>query len=243
MLTTLLFLCFQDVMSELTYTFTEASLSSYAAFDNVSGINVDFFGYNQKLPALVETVLSKLGNFELSEDQFEVNLERYKRQIQSIRKTKGHQQVALFENYILYVHSIFCLVDCVIEYSNDRAYSLEDMEQEVEKVTYKGLLKHYQNLFEEIFVEGLIYGNAEPDQIKQIYAKLIQKYILKDGKSKVYPLKDYLVSRKGALKIPANGLTHTLRFENFNSNDNNSAIGNNYFYTADTPVNQTKIHL
>ncbi|ETO03524.1 hypothetical protein RFI_33881, partial [Reticulomyxa filosa] len=67
MLTTLLFLCFQDVMSELTYTFTEASLSSYAAFDNVSGINVDFFGYNQKLPALVETVLSKLGNFELSE--------------------------------------------------------------------------------------------------------------------------------------------------------------------------------
>jgi len=206
-------------MSELTYVFSEAGLEASASFDGVSGINVEFFGYNQKLPALVETVLSKLANLELTKEQFDVNMERYKREIQSLRKQKAHQQMTLFHNYLM----------------NHRGYSLKELEETLDKITYEKLMEHYKKLFEQIFVEGLIYGNADPKEAAESYGNLIQKYILKNGKVKPYELQDVMATRKGNLKIPANGITHVLRFENFNSDDNNSAIGNEYFYNLDTP--------
>ncbi|ETO22874.1 hypothetical protein RFI_14321 [Reticulomyxa filosa] len=135
----LLLRCFEHAMRELTYVFSEAGLSWSIEMDNTHGINAFFFGYNQTLPILIETVLSKFADFKLTQvtfffffcihlhmiqsfvyfvyyvtcfccckkkkkkkkEQFEVNLERFKRQLQSLRKSRAHQQVALFRNYVM----------------------------------------------------------------------------------------------------------------------------------------------
>ncbi|ETO32182.1 hypothetical protein RFI_04936 [Reticulomyxa filosa] len=248
MKSSLLFTCFHNVMSEYTYVFTEAGLSSNVDFDGVSGINVEFFGYNQKLPVLVDTVLSKLTHFNLTKvwNKSSVKFKAFEKQK---RSNKWLCLIIIF----CYVNQLFVwlYVCCYVNSSNKRhcffffllllshrnpqGFSLEEMEEEVNKITYEDLMAHYRQLFAQVFVEGLVYGNAEAKQATDTYSHLIDKHLLKNKTPKIYPPKDILAARKGSLKVPANGYTHALRFENFNSDDNNNAIGNDYFFAIDTP--------
>ncbi|ETO22873.1 hypothetical protein RFI_14320 [Reticulomyxa filosa] len=91
-----------------------------------------------------------------------------------------------------------------------------------------------KKLFEELHIQGLVYGNAEAKHAVEIYGEIIQKYMLNSG-TKGYEPNEFFAAYKGHLRIPADGVAYTLRFKNLNSGDNNSAISNEYFFTIDTP--------
>eukprot|EP00484_Ammonia_sp_Unknown_P002445 CAMPEP_0197074844 /NCGR_PEP_ID=MMETSP1384-20130603/211309_1 /TAXON_ID=29189 /ORGANISM="Ammonia sp." /LENGTH=1070 /DNA_ID=CAMNT_0042513685 /DNA_START=164 /DNA_END=3375 /DNA_ORIENTATION=+ len=214
-LTDLVMLILNDELSDSTYAFEEAAMSFSASFNGSNGISFGFYGYNQKLHLLMETVFEKFQNLTISKEKYEINLEKYKRIIVSMRKSQPYSHCDMIDTLFLCPKSV----------------SLTDLEEAYEKITYEGVVKQYQRIFEKLYIESLIFGNIDSKNTIQPYYSLIDKYLVKSIKNK-YPLSELEADKQGCLKLEPNK-NYCVAFKCPNEEDKNSCISSTYLYKVD----------
>ena len=149
LLTSLVIRCFNDSLSKYSYVFSQASLSCNVSF-NSGGSSVDFYfgGYNQKLPVLVDTVLSKFCNINdvfTSEARFNDIFEMKKRDLKSQYKNKAYMHCKRLIRYLLVHNKVL----------------LDELIGELDKITFKDVQEHYKTLFCNQYIEGLLFGKLK----------------------------------------------------------------------------------
>ena len=214
-LTDLIILILNDELSDSTYAFEEASLSFNASFNGSNAIQFSFGGYNQKLSLLIDTVLSKFKNLKISKEKYEINKEKYKRIITSMKKSQPYQHCDMIDTLFLCPKSV----------------SLKDLENAYKEISYEKVLKQYERIFNKLYIESLISGNIDDKITIQPYYEIIDKYLIKSIKNK-YTLKELENDRNGCLKLEPNN-NYCVSFNCPNDKDKNSCISNTYLYKVD----------
>ena len=220
-LTNLLFLIFEDELSEEIYAFQEADLNYKCKYYGQNIILFEFKGYNDKLHILAGSIIDKFINFKFSKEKFEINKERLRQNLESKLKQEPYQQVGMFGGYLYYkkTKSIFKLIENVNS----------------DKLTYDASIQQYQKILNgKLFAQALIFGNSTKDLVKKNFITLIEDKLLK--KSSLYSSMNEVKNENKlyqCMKFERNK-DYILRFKSTNKDDDNSCIGIDYFYEMDS---------
>jgi len=127
------------------------------------GINLTFSGYSDRIQELVKTVAGRLKKISIDQKTFntlkEVRLRRY----QNFHFQQPYQQAFYYRSLLL----------------EGRKFSIMDYEKEIKKIKLKDLKKFADKLYDNIYIEGLAYGNLHAETVSEAAEVLRKKLTAK----------------------------------------------------------------
>lgn len=132
----------KDALSEYAYDAEVAGLEYSVSVSSV-GIEVELSGYNDKMSVLLEKVLHKMKDLEISEDRFKVIKERNLRAYRNWIYQQPYHQVGEYTRYL----------------NTQLVWMHSDILPELEELTSDDVRNLHPKLFRTIHVEALVHGN------------------------------------------------------------------------------------
>ena len=127
------------------------------------GINLTFSGYSDRIQELVKTVAGRLKKISIDQKTFntlkEVRLRRY----QNFHFQQPYQQAFYYRSLLL----------------EGSKFSIMDYEKEIKKIKLKDLKKFADKLYDNIYIEGLAYGNLHAETVSEAAEVLRKKLTAK----------------------------------------------------------------
>ncbi|MCJ1310738.1 Insulinase (Peptidase M16) [Agyrium rufum] len=132
----------KDALEEYSYDAEIAGLD-YSLGANSLGLSVDFSGYNDKMPVLMEKVLLCMRDLEIKADRFEIIKERITRDVKNWHFHQPYRQVGEFSRKL----------------TVEKGWTKEDYEAELPNLTPQDISEMAPQLLKQIHVESLMHGN------------------------------------------------------------------------------------
>ena len=127
------------------------------------GITLAFSGYSDRIQELVKTVAGLLKHITIDQKIFntlkEVRLRRY----QNFHFQQPYQQAFYYRNLLM----------------EGKKFSIIDYEKEIKKINLKDLKLFADKLYEQIYIEGLAYGNIRAEIVSEATEVLLDKLTAK----------------------------------------------------------------
>ncbi|XP_008547472.1 nardilysin [Microplitis demolitor] len=193
----------KQLLAEELYAAVAAELS-YEVNSSEKGLLIKVYGFNQKLPLLLETIVKYISNFPeiVTEDLFKVMKE---------------QQLKAYYNTFLKPSKLG--KDVRLSIIMLKHWTAMDRHAACSKISFEEFKNFVKYFTKHIYIQSLIQGNTTSDEIKNNVLKCFD--ILKCG-----PLLPNTLPRLRTMSLPLGA--HYCRFKNFNSTDSNSVVTNYY---------------
>ncbi|KAI5780940.1 Metalloenzyme, LuxS/M16 peptidase-like protein [Geopyxis carbonaria] len=163
----------KDALSEYAYDAEIAGLE-YGVNSSAVGLEIDVSGYNDKMSVLLEKVLRKMRDPEISEDRFKVIKERTLRAYRNWKFQPPYYQVGEFTRYL----------------SSPNMWLNEDVLMDLNDLTVDDVKSLYPKILKSAHIEALVHGNLyKEDALK--YVDLVESII----KPQPLPLSQYIIRR------------------------------------------------
>ena len=135
-------------LNEFLYPVSLAGLDFTLSYSK-EGISLEFSGYSDRILDLIEQVSRKLKKITIDQKAFEAIREHKRREYQNFTLKQPYQQAFYYRNRLLehLKHSIF------------------EYEQEIQSITLQELKDYVKTLYQQVYIEGLAYGNLQVDQV------------------------------------------------------------------------------
>ncbi|MFK7823004.1 MAG: insulinase family protein [Oligoflexales bacterium] len=172
-------------LNEWNYDISLAGLN-YTVSRTDRGIQLDFSGYAESIPHLMEELVSKLTTISIDEKRFDSLKNDLKRNIANARLDVAYQQL-LYEIKFLSSKSLI---------HRDEIYNPSSDIDLITPVTLNALKEYVSKLYSDIGIEGSAYGSLRPDDLQ----KAIQTYYTK---LKVKPIPEALRKQVETIKFKA----------------------------------------
>jgi insulysin len=178
--------CLEEKLNHYSYPAQIADLS-YHISRTANGILLSFSGYRDNAETLFDILLEHLKNCHPSRQAFQNFKESLSRRYQNFSQESPLQQG--FEVYQNILHE---------PYTTHQEHAAA-----IEQISYEDLSNTIDHLFDQTYVEGLLYGNISEDQTLQIWKKL-QTIV----SNQVFPSEKRLVER--VVVLPAQSGPHVM---------------------------------
>jgi insulysin len=138
----------QDSLSEYSYDADIAGLEYSLANDSL-GLDIDLYGYNDKMPVLLEKVLVSMRDLEVKEDRFNITKERLVRAIKNWHLKQPYQQVGHYRGWLC----------------SDKTWLNEECFAEVETITPDDVRLFYPQVLKQLHFEIVAHGNLHKEDV------------------------------------------------------------------------------
>lgn len=133
----------RDALEEYSYDAELAGLQYHVSLDN-RGLLIDMSGYNDKLPVLLEQVVTAIRDIEIKEDRFEIIKERLTRGYSNWQLQSSYHQVGDYTNWLN---------------SDARDYIIEQLALELPTITVEAVRQFQKQVLSQMYVETYVHGN------------------------------------------------------------------------------------
>ena len=169
-------------LNEWNYDISLAGLN-YTVSRTDRGIQLDFSGYAESIPHLMEELVTKLSTISIDEKRFESLKNDLKRNIANARLDVAYQQL-LYEIKFLSSKSLI---------HRDEIYDPSNDIDLITPITLEALKNYASELYTDLAIEGSAYGSLRPDDLKKAltsyYTKLNVKPIPENLRKQVETIK------------------------------------------------------
>ncbi|CAL1166766.1 unnamed protein product [Cladocopium goreaui] len=159
LLTTIWCSCIEEELNEFAYDASQAGLA-YSLDSSVTGMSLMVAGFSDKLPVLLEAVVSRMGK-AVSSSSFDIVLDRYQRHLRNVALKQRPCDLALRKS---------------TELTRQNHFSTEEMLAVIDQVRLEDVQSEHQRLFRDAFFETLVTGHAgtaEAEQLAEHLAPLV----------------------------------------------------------------------
>ncbi|NRA44383.1 MAG: insulinase family protein [Oligoflexales bacterium] len=143
-------------LNEWNYDISLAGLN-YSVSRSDRGIQLDFSGYAESIPHLMEKLVSKLTKITIDEKRFESLKNDLKRNIANARLDVAYQQL-LYEIKFLSSKSLI---------HRDEIFNPTDDTDLITPISLSALRDYASTLYTDLAIEGSAYGSLRPDDLKK----------------------------------------------------------------------------
>ncbi len=146
-----------DTLNEWKYMADIAGLKfQVSSFSR--GIEIQISGFSDKSPLLLEDLIKKLKTIELSQERFETYLAEMKKEFDNFELAPAYHQAGYWLKYLINKHS----------------FTNSELKSSLSKVKKEDVFQFANDVFQEISIEGLTYGNLNSKEIKPIIKNIHQ---------------------------------------------------------------------
>ena len=174
----------KDALNEYSYNAEIAGLD-YNVADIFMGLGVDIVGYNDKMPVLLEKVLTSMRDLEVKQERFKVVKERVSRGFKNYNFQQPYRQVGDLSSYL----------------SSERVFNVDDYLAEIAPLTAEDIANFFPQLLSQLHIELLCHGNIYKEDALKV-GDLIESTL----KSRSLPQSQWPIRRN--LTLPP-GSDHT----------------------------------
>lgn len=132
----------KDALNEYAYDAEIAGLE-YNLFPHSLGLDVEISGYNDKIPLLLEKLLLKMRDLEITPDRFKVIKDKVMKELRNWDFALPYNQVGEFARYLLSQHM----------WLND------DLRDELGNTTLEDVKAFFPQIVRQFHLEALVHGN------------------------------------------------------------------------------------
>ncbi|KAF5005938.1 hypothetical protein FDECE_7652 [Fusarium decemcellulare] len=133
----------RDALEEYSYDAELAGLQYNVSLDS-RGLFLDVSGYNDKLPVLLEHVVTTMRDLEIKEDRFDIIKERLTREYNNWQLKSSYLQVGDYTNWLN---------------APSRDFIVEELAAELQTVTAEGVRLFQKQMLGQLFIEVYVHGN------------------------------------------------------------------------------------
>lgn len=133
----------RDALEEYSYDAELAGLQYNVSLDS-RGLFLDVSGYNDKLPVLLEQVVTTMRDLDIKEDRFEIVRERLTRGYNNWQLQSSYHQVGDYTNWLN---------------APERDFIVEELADELSSVTLEGVRLFQKQMLGQVFIEVYVHGN------------------------------------------------------------------------------------
>ena len=149
----------KDSLDEYSYDAEIAGLE-YDLQRRAAGIEIDLSGYNDRMPVLLEKVLTSLRNLQIKEERFDIIHERVTRSYRNHAYNSPYQQVGSYTQWL----------------ANDHGFIVEERLVEMASVTIEDVRAFVPAMLGQFHIEALVHGNLyQEDALKM--ADLVERIL------------------------------------------------------------------
>jgi insulysin len=170
-----------DALTEYSYAAELAGLS-YNFFAHASGFDVSVSGYNDKMPVLLEKVLTTVRDLEIKEDRFNIITERLRRGYRNWDFQQPYIQVGTFTRWL----------------NNEKGWINDQYSAELPLITCDDIRTAHRQLLGQLHIEVLAHGNVYKEDALKVTDTV--EAILQPRK---FPQSQWSLRR--ALRLPQGG--------------------------------------
>ena len=142
--------CVNESLNELSYPAKQAGLN-YAFQEGYEGLYLDVSGYTESAMTLYEMLLSHMVDFSITEDQFSAIKDKITRDYKNLSLSDAHQQTR--EKGADIFHHI--------------KFNWEESLPIAEAATLQDLQEYGKSLYNNTFIEGLVYGDFKESDARR----------------------------------------------------------------------------
>ncbi|KAI7693124.1 hypothetical protein SSS_03344 [Sarcoptes scabiei] len=172
---------FQDSITEFLYDAQLAGLSVRIS-NAIYGLNLEFYGYNQKMEVFFQNILDKLVNFEVDSERFEILKEKYVRNLKN------------YPTQPLYYLASYYLKLMTSEYS----WSYDELIESLDQIKPQSFQNWLPMFFMNFSTEALLHGNINEEGALRI-VDFIRRRLIDHFKS--VPIKSVHLTRPRAIVL------------------------------------------
>lgn len=219
-LTSLFVRFLKDKLTEVSYDAELAGMEYEIGF-NSRALELHVGGYSHKLPTLLFKVLQQM---------LEMTRAEYKYEDAVFERVKDRTK-RMYENFFLeepYQHAVH-VGSQLLEVSK---WSVDDKIRAIEHLTLCDLASHSQFVFQQVFVEGFLYGNLQQNAAPALMQQVLQQFNF--GKRKgSFPLFASQVTKPRVVQL-ADAEAYRFQRREWNEANLNSAICTLYQLDCET---------
>lgn len=147
-----------EALNKFSYDATVAGLD-YKIERTDNGISLYIEGYSENAPLLFDEILKQLKSFTITEQKFKLYKQSLLREYQNFAKDTPLKQAteilksAVYKNFTTEKQKAFA----------------------IRKVTYEKFTEYLTEIFKQNYLEGILYGNMDEIEAKQLAEKLIDQ--------------------------------------------------------------------
>ena len=131
-----------DALAEYSYD-AELSGLDYSLSASRAGLDITVGGYNDKMPVLLEKILTTMRNLTVRPQRFDVLKERLTRGYRNWNFQPAYQQLGEYTRYL----------------SSDKAWMTDEYAQELTHIEAEDIQTFYPQILSEAYLEVLAHGN------------------------------------------------------------------------------------
>ncbi|KAM0361860.1 hypothetical protein ACHAO7_011842 [Fusarium culmorum] len=172
----------RDTLEEYAYDAYLAGLQYNVSLDS-RGLFLDVSGYNDKLPVLLEQVVTAIWDLYIKEDRFEIVRERLNKRYNNSQLQSSYHQVGDYANWLN---------------APERHFIVEELADELSSVTLEGVRLFQKQMLGQVFIEVYVHGNMyKEDALKatDIVASTLKPRVLPQAQ---WPVLRSLIPTKGS---------------------------------------------
>ncbi len=143
--------CIDESLNEWKYSLRNVGLE-FEITRVEEGIQISVSGYSDHLAQVLKEVLMKIGQLEMSENLYMDIKERILRDMDSFEFEKAFKLAKYELDFVL----------------NKNKQHRKDLRPVMEKIKLSDVKTFAEHLFDQIYIEGLAYGNMQSDQVKDV---------------------------------------------------------------------------
>ena len=177
--TTLYCMLVQDALSEYSYD-AEISGLDYHLSGTLGGLNVHVNGYNDKMPVLLEKVLTSMRDLEVRQDRFEVIKERLQRSYKNWEYQQPYHMISAFTRWL----------------TAERLFINDEYSPELAHIQPEDIRAFFPQLLAQAHLEILAHGNLYKEEALSM-TKLVEDIL----HPRVLPASQWSIKRN--MIIPA----------------------------------------
>jgi insulysin len=141
----------QDALNEYSYDAELAGLA-YSLSSDALGLEVNVFGYNDKMAVLLEKVLRLMRNLEVKETRFGIIKERFVRSLKNWGFKQPYQQISHYRSWL----------------NTDRSWTNEQYFIEIPSIVSEDIKVFIPQLLQQLHIEVLAHGNLHKEDALQL---------------------------------------------------------------------------
>ncbi|RMJ03581.1 hypothetical protein CDV36_014893 [Fusarium kuroshium] len=142
----------RDALEEYSYDAKLAGLHYNVSLDS-RGLCLNVSGYNDKLPMLLEQVVTTIRDLDIKEDRFEIVRECLSRQYKNWYLLSSHQQVGKYTTWLN---------------APERDFMVEELAAELPSITVEGVRLFQKQMLGRMFIEVYVLGNMYKEDALKI---------------------------------------------------------------------------
>ncbi|RGP63560.1 insulysin [Fusarium sporotrichioides] len=172
----------RDALEEYSYDAELAGLQYNVSLDS-RGLFLDVSGYNDKLPVLLEQVVTTMRDLDIKEDRFEIVRERLTRGYNNWQLQSSYHQVGDYTNWLN---------------APERDFIVEELADELSSVTLEGVRLFQKQMLGQVFIEVYVHGNMyKEDALKatDMVASILKPRVLPQAQ---WPILRSLILTEGS---------------------------------------------